>query len=192
MTNMTDIQHILADVEDIAPVIIIVAIIIINAVAALFKKAKEAAAKRETESAPAPLHSQSQSQNPASPPQQTPRRTTPSKQTQAVQSIADFFGMGEALKIVSEPEPAPAPPKPRPVAKAKPKPPRGHDIAVPHDHSGDDLHRLVDNAIMLEDKPSGPSLGKRLLGNPHAAHHAFIAHELFEPPLALRDDEPRW
>jgi hypothetical protein len=182
---MTEFQSIIADVEDIAPVVIVVALIIINAVAALFKKAKEAAAKQNAEAAPTPLHPQHQQQDPAH-----EHQPATAKKNQAVQSIADFFGVGEALKIVSEPAPAP-----RPAAvKAKPKPAaqtNEYKIAVPHTHDGESQHRIVGNA-MVGDEATGPSLGKRLLTNPAAARQAFIASEIFAPPKALRDDEPSW
>ena len=186
---MTEFQHILADAGDIAPVIIIVAIIVINGVVALFKKGKEAMEKKQAEAkadaAPTPMHSQQQ-------PEPTPQRAAPSKQTQAVQSIADFFGLGEALKIETEPDPAP----PRPMAKAKAqpklKPIPDHGIAVPHEHEGETTHRLVNNVAMMDGGRAAPSLGATLLGNPNAARNAFIAHELFAPPKALRDEEPTW
>ncbi len=188
---MTEFQPILADIEEIAPVVIIVAIIIINAVAALFKKAKAAVDKQKAqaqdEANPTPLHPQQQDPAPAQ-----DRQPATTQQNQAVQSIADFFGVGDALKIVSEPVPAPRPAA-KPIARAKPKPAAQaseYEFAAPHAHT-DGLHRLVDNVEMDTDVAE-PSLGQRLLANPAAARQAFIASEIFAPPKALRDDEPSW
>lgn len=186
---MIEFQHILADAGDIAPVIIIVAIIVINGVVALFKKGKEAMEKQQAEAkadaAPTPMHSQQQ-------PEPTSQRATASKQTQAVQSIADFFGLGEALNNVTEPDPAPVPPRPRAKAKPKLKPIPDHGIAVAHEHEGDDTHRLVNNVAMMDGGKAAPSLGASMLRDSNAARNAFIAHELFAPPKALRDEEPTW
>ena len=187
---MIDIHPILAsDIEDIAPVVIIVAIVIINAVAAIFKKAKEGMEKKKAEydsqASPKAGDVKGISEPSQNQPRPKPARPKPSK---AVQSIAQFFGLDELV----EPEIVAELPAPKPKAKKRSSLSQGHTIAMPHEHT-DGHHRLVENSRETATADTtAPSRWAKILQSPTAAQEAFIASEIFAAPKALRDDEPSW